>query len=187
ALNPLVFDIIEPFQGWIRSRSNFARMLEKRDDPLAELPMSVDVNRLTGHIVLVGYGEVGRRAGEALARRGMPIVVVEQNRETVESLRERDIPAVYGDAAEPGVLIQAHIARAQMLVVTTPDAFRTCRMIETARALRPSVEILARVYSDEEAELLRREGADRTFRAEHELALGMTRSVLEGVENQRGA
>ena len=133
ALNPLVFQAIELVQAWIRSRSNLARALERSDDPLAELPMTVDQNRLTGHIVLVGYGRVGRRIGEALIERDVPIVVAEQNREVVELLRERGIPAVSGDASEPAVLIQAHIARAQMLVIATPDTFGARKMIEIAR------------------------------------------------------
>jgi len=96
ALNPLVFHANELVQAWIRSRSNLACALERSDDPLAELPMTVDQNRLTGHIVLVGYGRVGRRIGEALIERDVPIVVAEQNREVVERLRERGIPAVSG-------------------------------------------------------------------------------------------
>ena len=68
ALNPLVFHAIEPAQAWIRSRSKLAQTLERPDDPLAVLPMTVDLNRLTGQVVLVGYGRVGRRIGEALVR-----------------------------------------------------------------------------------------------------------------------
>src|SRR3990167_2387741 len=66
ALNPLVFRAIEPAQAWIRARSKLARLLERPDDPLAELPMTVDPARLTGHVLLVGYGRVGRRVAEAL-------------------------------------------------------------------------------------------------------------------------
>ena len=60
----------------------------------------------------------------------MPIVVAEQNREIVERLRARGIPAVSGDASEPAVLIQAHVARAQMLVIAVPDAFQARKMVE---------------------------------------------------------
>ncbi len=186
ALNPLLFDVVEPLQTWIRSRSGLARAFERTDDPLAELPMTVDLNRLSGHIVLVGYGEVGHRIGEALTARGIPIVVADQNRELVEQLRERDIPAVCGDASEPGVLIQAHIARAQMLVITAPDPFRARRMMETARALNPGAEILVRSYNDEETGLLRGENAARIFMGEHELALSMARDVLSRIEGDAG-
>ena len=87
ALNPLVFRAIEPAQAWIRSRSKLAQTLERPDDPLAVLPMTVDLNRLTGQVVLVGYGRVGRRIGEALTANGISFVVAEENREIVEKLR----------------------------------------------------------------------------------------------------
>lgn len=179
ALNPLVFDVIEPLQSWIRSRSRLARALERADDPLAELPMTVDLNLLTGHVVLVGYGEIGRRIGDALTARSVPVVAVDQNREIVEELRQRDIPAVCGDASEPGVLIQAHIARAQMLVITVPEPFRARKMLETARTLNPDIATLVRTYSDDEAELFRKENVGGVFLSEHELALSMARHVLD--------
>ena len=114
ALNPLVFRAIEPVQNWIRSRSKLAQVLERTTDPLAALPTSIDLKRLTGQVVLVGYGRVGSRIGTALTAQGIPFVVAEENREIVEKLREKDIPAVSGDASEPAVLIQAHIHRARM-------------------------------------------------------------------------
>ena len=181
ALNPLLFHAVEPAQAWIRSRSKRARILERSDDPLAELPMTVDLNRLTGHVVLVGYGRVGRRIADALTERGVPLVVAEQNREMVEDLRKRGVAAVSGDASDPAVLIQAHIARARMLVIATPDTFSARRMIEIARMLNPGVETVVRTHSEEEAALLQRENAGKVFMGEHELALGMTRHVIDRV------
>ena len=178
SINHLVFQSVEPAQAWIRSRSKLARSLERPDDPLAELPTAAETRDITGHVVLVGYGRVGRRIGEALATHGLPFVVAEQNRELVETLRERGIHAVAGDASDPAVLVQAHIARAHMLVVATPDALRARRMIETARMLNPQVETLVRTHSDEEAALLRNENAGTVFLGEHELALSMVRHVL---------
>ncbi len=178
-LNPLVFAAIEPLQTWIRSRSTLARALERPDDPLAELPMTIDQKRLTGHVVLVGYGRVGRRIGEALTSRGIPIVVAEQNRELVEQLRERGLAAVSGDAAEPAVLIQAHIARARMLVIAIPDSVRAQRMLEIAKMLKPDVMSVIRTRDDDE-ETQRLHGNGQTvFSGEHELALSMTRHVIK--------
>jgi CPA2 family monovalent cation:H+ antiporter-2 len=186
ALNPLVFRAIEPAQAWIRSRSSLARLLERRDDPLAELPMSVDAARLTGHVLLVGYGRVGRRVGEALTARGVPIVVADQNRELVESLRARGIPAVSGDAAEPAVLIQAHVARAHTLAIAVPNTFLALRMLEIARQLNPGIETVAYVHSEDEAALLRKQDIGRVFMDEHELASGMTRHVLDRAARAAG-
>ena len=179
ALNPLVFQAIEPAQTWIRARSKLAQALERPDDPLAALPMTVDLNRLAGQVVLVGYGRVGRRIGEALMAQGIPFVVAEENREIVEKLRASDIPAVSGDASDPAVLIQAHIHRARLLVIAIPDMLNVRRMIETARTVNPRVEIIVRTHSEEEAALLEKENAGRVFFGEHELARSMIQHVLE--------
>jgi monovalent cation:H+ antiporter-2, CPA2 family len=187
AFNPLVFHGIEPVQRWIRSRSKLARLVERPHDPLAELPTSVSSEELTGHVVLVGYGRVGRRIGETLAERGVRFVVAEENRETVEELREQGLHAVSGDASEPAVLIQAHIARARLLVIAVPDPFQVRRMIEIARMVNPGVETVVRTHTEEEAGLLGQESAGKVFMGEHELALSMTRYVLERVAEPREA
>ncbi len=178
ALNPLVFKSIGPFRQWLNTRSSWARTLELRDDPLAELPMTTDQKFLSRQVVLVGYGRVGRRIAEALKARNLPFVVAEQNRELVERLREEGIPAVSGDAADPAVLIQAHIARARMLVIATPDTLNVRQMIATARTLNPEIETVVRTHNEEEATLLRQENAGTVFLGEQELAQAMVRHVL---------
>ncbi len=179
ALNPFIFASIEPVQKWVRARSKLARAMERAGDPLSELPRSFDESVLTGHVVVVGYGQVGRRITDSLIARGIHVVVAEQNRDIVEHLRERGIPAVFGDAADPAVLIQAHIARAGILIVAVSDTFRARKMLETTRTLKPDTETIVRTHSDEEADLLRKEQAGKVFMEEHELALGITRHVLE--------
>ncbi|MGY4831378.1 YbaL family putative K(+) efflux transporter [Sphaerotilaceae bacterium SBD11-9] len=178
ALNSLLFTAIEPLQAWLRVRSPLARRLEQRDDPLAELPTSVHESFLSGQVVLVGYGRVGRRIAQALEAQGVPYVVAEQHRDLVEQLRARNIPAVSGDAADPGVLIQAHIANAGMLVIATPDTFAARQMIETARTLNPRIEVVLRTQNEDEAELLTSERLGMVFIGEQELATGMAAHVL---------
>jgi monovalent cation:H+ antiporter-2, CPA2 family len=178
ALNPVLFRAIEPAQAWIRSRSKIAQALERPDDPLAALPMTTDLKRLTEHVVVVGYGRVGRRIGEALTAQGISIVVAEQNREIVERLRKNGIAAVSGDASEPAVLLQAHVHRACILVIATPDTLNVRKMIEIARTVNPRIETVVRTHSEEEAVLLEKDKAGKVFLGEHELAIGMTEHVL---------
>ncbi|CAN5384426.1 cation:proton antiporter [soil metagenome] len=178
ALNSLLFTAVEPAQRWIRKRSSLARKLELRADPLAELPMTTDQAMLSGQVVLVGYGRVGKRIARSLTEKGVPFVVAEQNREFVEQLRAQGVPAVSGDAADPAVLIQAHIAQAGMLVIATPDTFSVRKMVETARALNPAIEVVVRTHNEEESKLLESEGLGKVFMGEHELALGMAGHVL---------
>jgi CPA2 family monovalent cation:H+ antiporter-2 len=178
ALNQLVFKAVEPLQKWILARSALARRLEARDDPTAELPMTTEEKYLSQHVVLVGYGRVGRRIADALTASHVPFVVAEQNREMVERLRAQGVQAVSGDASEPEVLIQAHIAQARMLVIATPDTLDVRQMIASARALNPAIETVVRTHNEAEARLLDSEKAGTVFFGEHELALSMTRHVL---------
>ncbi|OGB44555.1 MAG: sodium:proton antiporter [Burkholderiales bacterium RIFCSPLOWO2_12_FULL_65_40] len=179
ALNPFLFAAVEPVRRWILARSDLARRLEQRDDPYAELPMSTERKYLQGQVVLVGYGRVGRRIARSLDEGGIPYVVAEQNRELVEDLRKQGVAAVSGNAAEPAVLIQAHIADAAMLVVATPDPLNVRQMVETARTLNPGIEIVLRTHSENESDMLRMDGVGTVFYGEEELAKGMTRHVLE--------
>jgi monovalent cation:H+ antiporter-2, CPA2 family len=179
AINPLVFKGIRPLQEWLLARSELARRLSERDDPLAELPMTTDPKYLAQQVVLVGYGRVGRKVAEALRAAGLPFVVAEENRELVERLRTEGTPAVSGDASRPEVLVQAHIARARMLVIAIPDTIGVRQMAAHARQLNPGIEIVVRSHNEEEARRLEEEVAGRVFVGEHELAVAMSRYVLE--------
>ena len=66
-----------------------------------------------------------------------------------------------------------------MLVIAIPDTLDVRRMIEIARTLNPRIETVVRTHSEEEAVLLEKENAGKVFLGEHELALGMTRHVIE--------
>jgi monovalent cation:H+ antiporter-2, CPA2 family len=179
AVNPLMFKAVAPLLQAIRARSALARALERRSDPLAELPMSTHEKYLAGQVVLVGYGRVGRRIAETLAERGIPYVIAEQNRELVERLRSQGLAAVCGDASDPAVLIQAHIARASMLVVATSSTFNVRQINSTARLLNPTIETVVRTHSEEEARLLEQEGIGTIFFGEGELAKAIGRHALE--------
>ncbi|NVM91578.1 YbaL family putative K(+) efflux transporter [Variovorax sp. SG517] len=179
ATNPLWFSLIAPMQKWLHAHSSFARGLEMREDPLAELPMTTEAKYLSRQVVLVGYGRVGRRIAAELDANDIPYVVAEQNRELVEKLREAGTPAVWGDAADPAVLIQAHIARARVLVVATPDTMNVRQMMETARTLNPAIQTVIRSHNEQEARLLTQETSATVFLGEHELAQAMARDVVQ--------
>ncbi|SDW34571.1 YbaL family putative K(+) efflux transporter [Nitrosomonas communis] len=181
-LNPLVFQTAEPIQNWIRTRSRLARRLERSMDPLAELPMAVESNYVTNHVVIVGYGAVGKRVSEMLAKKDIHFVVADHNREIVERLRREGIHAVAGDAVEPAVLIQAHISRASVLIITAADALRIQQMVETTHILNPQVEILISTHDAEDAARLQKENAGRVFLDEQELANNITHHVLNKLE-----
>lgn len=178
ALNSLLFGLIDPLQKWIGKNTDFARVLAARTDPLAVLPDSTHESYLSGQVVLVGYGRVGRRIAQMLAEHKIPFVVAEANREIVEGLRAQHIPAVCGDAANPEVLIQAHITNASLLIAATSNTFHVRSMIDTARKLNPTIETIIRTHDEEEAKLWEQEKIGKVFLSEKQLAEGMVHHAL---------
>lgn len=160
ALNPLLFAAVAPVQDWLLERSQWARSLAGRDDPLAELPAETDRRLLSRQVVLVGYGRVGRAVADALEAGGVAHIVVDARRDRVEALREAGRAAVFGDAAEAMTLVQAHVADARLLVVATPETVTVRAMIDIARRLNPGIGVLVRSANDEEATRLAQEAAD---------------------------
>lgn len=183
AVNPLLFAALAPLQRWLEAHSGLARRLARRDDPLAELPMSTDRRFLARQVVLVGHGRLGRRIASRLSEAGVPFVVVDHQRERVERLRESGQPAVYGDAADPLTLVQAHVAEARLLVVTTSGPVELHRMIETARALHPGIGIVVREDDAHEARRLAAAGV-AVFVADESLAGAMADHVMRQVVSE---
>lgn len=179
AFNPIAFAAIVPVSNWVTKHSKLARRFERRDDPFAELPMSTERKYLEKQIVLVGYGRVGRRIANALNEQEIPYIVAEQNREKVENLRQQGVAAVSGNAAEPFVLVQAHIAKAAMLVIAIPDSINARQMAKAARTLNPNIEVVLRTNNEDESKLLRKDKIGVVFFGKEELAKGMINYVLQ--------
>lgn len=181
-LNSFVFSAIEPVQRWIRERSHLARLLERSGDPLAMLPDELDQDYLRDQVVMVGYGEVGRRITSTLMAQDIKVVIAEENREIVENLREKGIAAVSGFATEPSVLIQAHIMHARMLILSPMDILDIHRIVDIATQLNPKVQVLVCAESKEEAEVIRAEKLGEVFYAKEEMAKNMSQHILNQIQ-----
>ncbi|KQW51266.1 MULTISPECIES: cation:proton antiporter [unclassified Roseateles] len=175
ALNPVLFAGVEPLRNWVLKRSAWARQLEARDDPLAELPADTPESALAGQIVLVGHGSLGAALRERLSAR--PVVVVDSDRDIVERLRAAGQAAVLGEAAEAMTLVQAHIAQAAWLVVTVTDVRGVPAMLAIAQQLNPTLKSAVVARTDEEAQWLRDTGVTRVLRAHAALADALAHAV----------
>lgn len=186
ALNSALFTLIEPIRLLILDKSALARKLEHRADSLDELPGSTDRGLLEGQVVLVGYGRVGRRLGQALRARGMAVVIIDQNRTIIEALREDGIPAVLGDGSSPEALMQAHIAHASMLVLAVDDPVVTQRTASLAREIKPNLAIVIRAHSQDEADHYHEVGLGIALVPETALAEQMATKVFENYSTRPG-
>ncbi len=175
ALNPLLFSGVEPLRRWVLARSAWARRLEARDDPLAELPADTPESALAGQIVLVGHGTLGTALHELLGER--PLVVIDRDREVVEALRAAGQAAVFGDAGEAMTLVQAHIAQAAWLVVALADVRGVPALLALARQLNPGLRCAVLAHTDEEAQWLGEAGVSHVLRSQRALAEALARVV----------
>lgn len=165
-LNPLVFAIV---------RKLVARGANTQVD---EAPVRADAATVTppivGHVVIVGYGRVGREVADALTRAHDAFVVIDDRIDIVEALRESGMTAVCGNGVIADVLTEAGVATARHLVVSIPNAFEAAEVIRQARVLAPQLHVLARAHSSAEIAHLEAHGADRVVLGQREIARCMS-------------
>lgn len=133
---------------------------------------------LVDHVIVCGYGRVGRTVGETLTRRKRPIVVIDYDQHVAAELRSREVPILYGDASSRLLLAAAGAERARAAVLALPDARTTRLAVRELRAINPTLPIVARVHLSEEVDAIYREGATEVVYAEFEASLEIIRHVL---------
>jgi Trk K+ transport system NAD-binding subunit len=103
------------------------------------------------HIIICGFGRVSLRVLVQLIEAGYEAVVVERewSREFVERALHLKTPVVLGDAREPETLGRAGIGRARALIVSTSDDLLNVEVALTARAVRPDIRVILRVFNEE--------------------------------------
>ena len=123
--------------------------------------MQKTIDALRDHIILCGYGRVGRRAGEELRAAGVPYVVLDFSETALEHAREMNDLFIEGSGAQDEDLEQAGIDRARGIIVASDDDGDNLYIVLSAKSRRPDLTVIAR-GSDEEAERkLKLAGADR--------------------------
>ena len=179
-LNPLLFKLLDRAKPWLD-----AREARQCGDGVAAATPAVSpailvTSMLSGHVVVAGYGRVGRLIGEALHGQSQAVLVLEEEKERVAMLHQQGIATIVGNAARDDVLDAANLAHARALVVTVPDAFESGEVVRVARLANPRLQIIARADSDACKAHLRQQGADLVVLAESELARGMLEHLRAG-------
>ncbi len=136
------------------------------------------VSAVQGHVILCGYGRVGRFVGDLLLSQEQPLAVIEYHRATVAELGRRGVPAIYGDASRRAILSAAGAERARLAVIALPDGASAATTVGELRRLNPSLKIIARAHQVEELHALYRAGADEVIYAEYEASLELLRHAL---------
>ena len=121
------------------------------------------IDQLQDHYIVCGFGRVGRGAAYELQRAGVPFLVVDKNEDRVEWAMQAGMLAVLADATDDETLKHAGILRAKGLIATLQSDADNLFVILSAKALKPSLLISARVASEQSEKKMRLAGADYVF------------------------
>ena len=160
--------------AWLdRRNAATARREQQRADAEDVVPASI-----RDHVILVGYGRVGRELARVLREHHIPLVVIDSEDPLVARARADGVPTVRGNAVNESVLREAAPERAHMALLAIPNALEGGEIITALRKLNPTLSIVARGHSDNEVKHLLEHGADATVMAERELAHSFAEMVM---------
>ncbi|MDY0954699.1 MAG: YbaL family putative K(+) efflux transporter [Stenotrophomonas rhizophila] len=168
-LNPVVFGLLD---RWLLKHQETTPTAVEIDLPPGP---SLDLH---DHAIVIGYGRVGSALAQVLRDRGVPVLVIDDNKEHVAEAHAAGLPGIRGSAASDKVLAEAHPDRAKIAVLAIPQPLEAGETLAKLRALNPGLTLLARAHSDAEVKHLLEHGADGTVMAERELAYSLAEMVM---------
>jgi CPA2 family monovalent cation:H+ antiporter-2 len=130
-----------------------------------------EAEELSDHVIIVGYGVVGRNLARVLDGAGIPYVILEQNGLVVQAARRGLQPIFFGDGTQAEVLEDVGIRRARIIVFAIASPNDELRGVSVARRLNPGVRIIVRTRFVLAVENLKNAGADDVVAEEFETSL----------------
>jgi len=118
------------------------------------------LNTMNDHVILCGYGRIGREIAQQVSREGVDLLVVDNDPERREAAEDEGLPVLAADATLDETLVEAGIHRCRSLVAALPSNAANLYVVLSARGLAPRCRLIARSDSDEAERKLRLAGAD---------------------------
>ena len=137
------------------------------------------IDKLENHIILCGFGRVGRGAAEELRKAGASFVVIDNNEERVERAIKTGMLAVLADASRDETLLDVGIARAKGLIATLASDADNLFVILSAKTLNPNLQLSARIAEESSEVKMRRAGADFVFAPYNSTGHRMAQALLK--------
>lgn len=133
---------------------------------------------LSRHVVLLGYGAVGRSVARMLEGRSIPWVAIESDYRRARAAIAGGAPVIYGDAGAASILDVARVEAASLLVVAVPDALATRQAVTYAASRNRRLHMISRAHSSVDEAELRRLGVAHVITAERQLGNELVRHTL---------
>jgi monovalent cation:H+ antiporter-2, CPA2 family len=174
-VTPFVLRAVPQLLTWAESVPWLSRYLTQAD---VAVEVSEDLPQ-QGHVVVCGYGRIGRNIVRVLQQRDIPVVVIDQSESRVQSLRDQGIAYVYGNSGSLYVLEKAAVATAQCMAIALPDPLSSRLTLKRALEIAPDLDIVVRASKPTDVELLYQLGAKEVVQPELEASLELSAHVLK--------
>lgn len=143
-----------------------------------ELVFGENIN-LDRHIVLCGFGRIGKQIVKHLILNNIPFVVIDDNKKEIDLIKSRGLNAIYGDATQIEILNYANVSRARLVVLAIPDRFSEEIIISHVQRLNPHAVIYGRVHDNNDKKYLYALGVRYVLFPEFEGAMAFSRRILK--------
>ncbi len=176
-LTPFVLRLVPILFDWAESMPWLKPYLNGEGKPLDvadDLPIK-------NHVIVCGYGRVGKNLVKLLLFHKLPVVVIDQSERRIQQLREAGIPYVYGNCVSFYVLETAGVTQAKAMAIALPDPMSTRLTLRRGLELFPELNIVVRATSNKNIEPLYQLGAREVVQPEFEASLEMVSFVLTDV------
>lgn len=130
-------------------------------------------NNLKHHVILIGYGRLGRSIAKLLEEDGLNYIAIEKNIKTVEKAQKQGKPVIFGNGAQKKILESLNIKEASSVVISIGNSKKLYLVCETVRALTYAVKTVVKVNSFEEKQMLLDLGLSHVVVEMQETAMGM--------------
>ena len=129
--------------------------------------MQTQIEKMTGHVIICGYGRIGQMLADELKAGGTEFVILEMNEPRYRESLARGYPSVRGDATDEEVLQSVGIARARALATVVPNDAANVFITLSARNLNKQLEIVARGEAPSTKSKLLQAGANSVVEPTH--------------------
>lgn len=171
-LNPLVCFAADKIRVRLETKNNENTVVDIVDD---------DANLLktekSDHVIIVGYGDIGKKIADALETQQIPFVIIDNNSLAVKNAGEHKREAILGSAANDDVLEAANIDKARQLAISLRSSIDVGQVITEVRKLSEKINIVAHALTDIETTHLKDMGASAIVTDDEEIAKGMLKHL----------
>lgn len=176
ALNPVMFLAAQKIYKYVDNKPDLRQRFNMKRDKLSRLRPR-ERAALNNIVIIAGYGLVGKYITRYVQQYDFDLVIIDSNRERVKELRQAGFHAIFGDAGDKKVLLNAKANEAVAIMAAMPDAFEVHRIVVAVKEINPDIKILARAHNDEEMEYFENNDVDLAVSGSHEIGRRMAEYI----------